>query len=273
MTMAIIDSLDIKAYHSSAPEWLSKTSISAFIKYGPKWWKLAYIERTLMRETPDGAMHGIALDTYLTEGAVAFSQRFVIKPDGMSFATKDGKAWKEQNASGKDVLSHEDGKILADAVDAVRRCCVWSDLEKALPQRTIRRRSESLGLGLQSRPDWLHESGAVLWDLKKTRDLDRFGSQAFDLGYHLQAAIAGWCLAGDGIALDHAYLVAVEWERGARCRVLEIPHEMLAHGDQQMREAAAEIARRIKADDWSDEQKAPQMLTVPAWAQRKMEAA
>lgn len=283
------EQLPIGQYHSGAPEWLSKTSIRDFISHGPKWWQLAYLRKSIERTTPDGALQGLALDCYLTEGPITFAKRFPLLPEdapkrpsktqlNAKKPSPDTVAaiqwWQEWDAAHPDAeyLNANDRAILADAVDAVRKCCVWSDLEKALPQRTIRRQSESLGLGLQSRPDWLREDGAVLWDLKKTRDLDRFGAQAFDLGYHLQAAIGGWCLAGDGIALEHAYLVAVEWERGSRCRVLEIPHEMLAHGDHQMREAAAEIARRIKANDWSDDQKEPQMLQVPVWAQRKMEA-
>jgi len=269
----IINNIPIEAYHSSAPRWLSKTSLRDYLKMGPAWWRLAYLDKAIRKPRPDGAAQGSALDCYLTEGAAEFERRYVIKPDGIAFNTKEGKAWRDKHAEGKECLSHEDGMILADAIDAVMSCCAWKDIEKAMPQQTIRRHSESLGLGLQSRPDWLRNDGRVLFDLKKTRDLDRFGGQAFDLGYHLQAAIAGWCLAGDGIALEHAFLVSVEWERGARCRVYEIPHDMLAHGNEMMRDTASDIARRIKENDWRDKHVEPEMLPLPTWAQRKMEAA
>lgn len=262
--------LSIEYYHNSVPVYLSKTSIKDFLEHGPKWWRLAYIDKSLKKTRPDGALQGLALDCYLTEGPAQFAQKFAVKPDGMSFATKEGKAWRDAHDCA-DIISSDDNDILADAVEAVRNSCVWEDVSKALSQHSIRRHSDSLGLGLQSRPDWIHPSGNVLWDLKKTRDLDRFGAQAFDLGYFLQAAIAGWCLSGEGKQLEHAYLVAVEWERGARCRVYEIPHEMLEHGDMIMRKGALEISRRIKENDWSDDEKNILTLDVPAWVKRKVE--
>ena len=113
-----------------------------------------------------------------------------------------------------------------------------------------------------------------MFDLKKVRDLDRFGAQAIDLGYHLQAAVGGWCLAGDGFALEHAYLVAVEWERGARCRIYEIPHEALAFADRQMRDVAAEISDRVKRSDWADHPDGViKPLPIPGWMMARMEAA
>lgn len=266
--------LPISEYHASTPRWWSKTSLRNFQSLGPAWTKLAYIDKCLMQETPGGALQGAALDCLLTEGVDSFGERFVIKPEGMSFATKEGKQWKSDNVGeGMDVLPHDDWLILADAADAVRRCCEWPEIEKALAQHTCRRDQPALGVGLQARPDWMGPNVGKVWDLKKTRDLSRFGAQAIDLGYHLQAAIAGWCLAGDGVAIERSYLVAVEWERGARCRVYEIPHDVLEHADREMRKAVAEIAERITSGNWTDRQESPELLNVPAWVQRKMEAA
>lgn len=265
--------LPIDRYHASAPAWLSKTSLRDYISHGPAWWKMAYLDGSIPRPTPGGAIQGLALDCLLTEGAESFAARFAVKPAGIDGRTKAGKEWAEAN-SGREILNADDAAILSDAADAVRRCCAWPQIERAAAQLTARRESPALGLGLQSRPDWLRIDGgsAVLWDLKKTCDLDKFGKQAVDLGYHLQAAIAGWCLAGDGIGLERAYLVAVEWERGARCRVYEIPHAALEAGDRLMREVAADIAARIKSGDWTDRQAGPEPLPIPDWLMRQMES-
>ncbi len=270
----ILGDLPLSLYHSAVPQWLSKTSLRDYDRHGPAWWKLAYLDRAIRRETPDGADQGTALDLLLTQGHEAFVAGVAEKPADMSFSTKEGKAWRAAQA-GKIILSAADMAIMHDAVAAVRACSAWPAIQQAHAQQTIRRQAQALGLGLQSRPDWLRVDGsrAILWDLKKTRSLDSFGRQAIDLGYHLQAAVAGWCLAGDGIALEHAYLVAVEWERGARCRVYEIPHEALADGDRRMRAIAAEIADRIKRGDWIDRQDGVQPLPIPEWVMRKMEAA
>jgi hypothetical protein len=265
--------LPIEVYHGSGgtPRWWSKTSLRNFQSMGPAWTKLAYIDKTLTQEAPGGALQGLALDCLLTEGPESFVNRFAVKPQGLSLATKEGKQWKIEH-EGQEILSHDDALILADASAAVRKCCMWPGIEKSLAQHTIRRDQPALGIGLQARPDWLNVNSGMVLDLKKTRDLSRFGTQSIDLGYHLQAALAGWCAAGDGVCIEHSYLVAVEWERGARCRVYEIPQEILAHADREMRKIAAEVAERIATNNWTDKQEAPEMLPIPAWVERKMGA-
>jgi len=263
--------LPISEYHGAGgcPRWWSKTSLMNYKKYGPKWMGL-YLQGQIHTERPDGALQGQAIDCYLTEGAEAFAKQWAIKPDGLSLATKEGKAWKLDN-DGKEILSHRDNLILCDAVDAVRSCCMWTQIEKSLAQHTIRRDQPALGIGLQARPDWIDTTNGIIFDLKKTRDLDQFGKQAINLGYHLQAALAGFCISGDGIATEHSYLVAVEWSRGARCRVLEIPHEYLIAGHQEMVRLAQEVADHIHREDWSDDViDHPEMLSAPSYLERKM---
>jgi hypothetical protein len=267
------DQMPIEEYHQSAPAYLSKTSLRAFVDRGPAWWKRRYLDGdTSIDSAPGGAAEGLALDCWLTEGQAAFDARYVVRPKTIDLRTKDGKKWAEDQAE-KLMIKEEDYAILTDGVRAVRALPCWPEIEQALAQTTIRRHSDALGLGLQARPDWLAPQRGILWDLKKTRDLDQFGRDAINMGYHLQAAVASWCLAGDGIGLEHAYLVAVEWDHEARARVYEIPHEVLESADRDMREIAAQIAYRIRSNDWTDVQSAPEMLAVPEYMLRKMEVA
>lgn len=261
------ESLPIEEYHASAPAWLSKTTIRQFQDMGPAWWKLVHLDHLVKAPIPSGAEQGLALDCYLTEGVGAFREKYAIKPEGLKLNTKAGMEWAAKN-EGTIHISASDYLILCDAVDAVRASPLWPAIEKCSSQYTCRRHSDALGLGLQSRPDWLDANGGIVFDLKKTRDITRFGSQAIDLGYHLQAAIASWCLAGDGVPLEHAYLVAVEWERGARCRIYEIPQDALEDGHHRMRETAQEISRRIIARDWSDRQDEIEPLPIPDYIRR-----
>lgn len=271
--MAIIPSseLSIDDYHKAAPAWMSKTTLRYFKDYGAPWFKL-FLDGQVEPAKPGGVEQGAALDCLLTEDGADFAARFAIKPAGMDGRTKEGRAWAEAHI-GKAILSEADMAILQDAAAAVRALPCWPEIEASVAQATVRRHAAALGFGLQSRPDWLRAERGAVRDLKKTRDLGRFGSQAIDLGYHLQAAVAGWCLAGDGIGLEHASLVAVEWERGARAREYIIPHEVLTYADQQMREIASEIADRLARGDWTDRQIAAEPLPVPAWLMRQMEDA
>jgi hypothetical protein len=259
------EALSIEEYHRAAPAWFSKTTLRMFAEMGAPWFRL-WLDKEVAAPVPKGVKQGIALDTLLTEGLAAFNERVVFSPpdyDGRKTARKE---WAANNAS-KIILPDEDRIVLADAADAVRRCSAWPAIKKSLAQHSIRRHDAGLGFGLQSRPDWYFPSENVVFDLKKTADLSGFGAQAINLGYHLQAAVARWCLGCDDL---RAFLVAVEWERGARCRVYEIPPDVLAHADREMRKIALEISRRMKENNWTDHQPEAEMLPVPEWMQRRM---
>ena len=258
----------ITDYHAAAPAWFSKTTLRLFSELGAPWFRL-WLDGKVAKPHPKGADQGLALDALLTDGRNALNNRFAFAPDNLDRRTKAGKEWADAQA-GKTILTAEDALIIEDAAAAVRSCSAWSAIEKSLAQHTIRRHSPALGFGLQSRPDWYLPAQETLFDLKKTRDLTRFGSQAIDLGYHLQAAVARWCLGNDNI---RAFLVAVEWERGARCRVYEIPADVLAYADAEMRTIALEISRRMASNDWTDHQAEAEPLPVPGWMKARMEAA
>lgn len=268
------NNLPIAQYHSCAPSWLSKTSIRDFIDHGAAWFYKAYVGKSIKRPVPDGVEQGSALDCLLTEGKAAFDSRYVIKPDDYDGRTTAGKEWRAKHA-GKEHLTAKDFAILNDAADAVRSDPVWKDLQRCMVQATVRRATPALGqvLGLQSRPDFLGlDLGNAYFDLKKTRDLDLFSKQAINLGYHLQAAVARWCLSGDGITMGPAFLVAVEWEHGARCEVKEIPEWAIDHGEDMLRKAAADIADRMSRNDWTNQPTPVAPLDIPEWMRRKMEA-
>lgn len=264
----IIAGLPIAQYHNSVPTWLSKTSLRNYLDHGPAWWKLAYLDRSIEIPRPSGAKEGLALDALLTESQAAFDNRFVVRPPEIDdLRTKEGKAWKA-TLNGRDWLHGEDMAVIADCVAAVRALPQWPLIQRAKVQNTIRRQALILGLGLQSRPDWLDVDHMIVWDLKKTRDLDSFGRQAIDLGYHLQAAVAQWCLECSEM---RAFLVAVEYERGARARCYEIPSIAIQDGHRLMVASAAEIARRLKANDWRDTApETPEALPIPGWMLNRM---
>lgn len=266
------ENLDINEYHRAAfgaKRWFSKTTLRYFESNGAPWFKL-FLDGQVTPKIPAGIEQGHALDCLLTENAKDFADRFSIKPKGHDGRTSAGKMWLLEN-EGKMILSENDMLILADAAAAVRNLLCWPEIEKSMAQATVRRASPALGVGLQSRPDWLHVGSGRVRDLKKTRDLAIFGRQAVTLGYEIQAAVAGWCLAGDGIQVEQSSLIAVEWERGARAREYIIPHEVLAYADRKMRALASEVADRLSRNDWIDHQQVPEILPVPDYILRQME--
>lgn len=261
--------LSIEQYHDSAPEWLSKSSILDFKKHGPQWWEMRYLSKILPKDEPSKAMEqGSALDCFLTEGEEVFYKRYAMKPEGMSFATKEGKAWKEEHKE-KEIISVEDFTILLEAVEAVKMNPIWPLIDGSMKQSTLRR-ATNLGFGLQSRPDFI--AGNVYIDLKKTCNLETFGRDAINFGYHYQAALADFCAADSGIHFEKFLLAVCEWERGARFRVFEIPKIAIDAARIELVTIAQEIGDRLKSGSWEDVQDEPETLEIPAYLLRKMES-
>ena len=274
----IITAEDIRRYHSAGPKSLGSTRISHFREHGPVWWKLRYIDGAIEApETSDAMKQGSLMDCMLTEPE-KYATRYIAKPEGMSFATKDGRAWKASQPDGVIIVPPDWIAIAQDCCAAVANHATANRMlqsEGCRSQVTLRHALPS-GITLQSRPDYLALNEATMdgWyiDLKKTDDLDAFGRKAIDYGYHRQLALAQWLAARAGYRIA-AYLLAVEWQRGARARLFRMPEACLEYGWREVKDTVDEIAQRFTDDDWSDDHDGDvDELEVPHWMMAKLES-
>lgn len=96
-----------------------------------------------------------------------FDATYVEKPEDMSFATKDGKAWKERH-EGREILTFKQAEVVRGVVDAFRfknealLSLIGSDREVSLLWS-----DPETGLLLKGRPDWIKDG--YLYDLKLSR--------------------------------------------------------------------------------------------------------
>ena len=124
-----------------------------------------------------------ALDALVTANK-SFADCFAVKPEGMTFATKEGKAWRDDPArAGKRILSAADAATVAciRAAFQAKRPAAMS-LEGATVEHSVLWSCPESGLALKGRPDWYDDE--YVYDLKVTRDA---GPQ---LAY--RAYVAGW---------------------------------------------------------------------------------
>lgn len=136
--------------------------------------------------------HGFALDNLTPE-----QMGFALKPDGMSFASKDGKAWREANPG---PLVDSDQIATARAVEAA----IFADPDarevasrRGKSELSLRAACQDTGLTLKARFDYFEDATvakdgvARIWDIKTTGkgvSPDAFAKVAEDSGYLLQAA-------------------------------------------------------------------------------------
>lgn len=153
------------------------------------------------------------------------------KPSGMSFTTKDGKAWRKQQLdNGVTIVTEDENRTLSTIIDACRRSGVTDELRGSIPEVTY---------------VWTHESGhrckirldaiksTMAFDLKtfvnqQSKDLDVCLAYATgNLRYHISAV---WYRLG----IDHmrsVKLPVVHWhdEKRDKSKVVEVIEGVINH--------------------------------------------
>jgi len=161
--------MPIQKYHMGPPRWWSKTSLRNFQQYGPKWMG-KFLRDEVRTERPDGALQGMALDVYLTEGAEEFAKQFAIKPDGLSLATKEGKAWKESQTL--DTIGQDDADAAQGMYDSIMANVHAAHILSISPERETPLFANIRGVPCKALLDAHGTDGEEWWiaDLKTTDD-------------------------------------------------------------------------------------------------------
>lgn len=204
-------------------------------------------------------------------------QRYVVRPEGMSFSTKEGKAWRDaqtriivdapQMAAARMQSARlralpELGDLLADGVG--ESSAFWID--------------EATGELCKCRPDWTSPAGdgVVIVDGKTCQDAspEGFGRAIWNYRYHLQAA---WYVDGyqraTGQTVHGFVFAAVEsaW-----------PHQAAAYmlGDDVLEAARRENRRLLnlyaeckRTGTWPGYAPQISLINLPPWANRQLETA
>lgn len=201
--------------------------------------------------------------------------RYVVKPEGMSFASKDGKAWRDaQTREIVDAESMARARAQAAAVRAVpdlaallsegfgEASCFWIDAPT--------------GELCKCRPDWTSPAGdgVILVDGKTCRDAspDGFGRAIWNMGYHLQAA---WYSDGYEAATGqrvHGFVFAAvesDWPHVAMPYMLG--DDVLDAARRENRRLLNRFAACKRAGAWPGyADGGVQIINLPAWAQRQL---
>ena len=203
-----------------------------------------------------------------------FADRFAVKPDGMSFSTRDGKAWRSEHEH-LTILSHGDGCAIEGMVESVQDHARARELLSLAPCETERRlewTDEETGALCAGTPDRvIQASRPILLGIKTTRHIEprRFEAEAYQRGYHLQ-----WAYYHDAlVALGHAPPVMVEIaiENVAPYDVVVhvIPDEILDDGRSAYRDALVDVLRCREHDTWPGWCPTERVFQRPRWAETR----
>ncbi len=269
-------SLPMDDYHADSA--ISNSKAKVFLDQGPAMFARRYIAKDLPGDDTPAMAFGRAFDDLLFLPRADFDARYAVKPEGMNFATKEGKEWKAANES-KEIVSAGDWEVMQAMAAAIADNPIAQRLlAHGSAQVSIRAEMPDLGIVAQSRPDWLSleacegiTDGPYILDLKTTADLTAFDRNAIAFGYHRQLAMGQALLAREGIIAD-AFLLVVEKTKAPRCRVRKMPEVALAAGWEVFRGAAMQIGKRLASGDWSDRQTEIETVQLAAWSEKQLQA-
>jgi exodeoxyribonuclease VIII len=202
----------------------------------------------------------------------ALAERYVVKPAGMKFTTKDGMAWRDaQTLEIVDSAQLATAQAQADAVRALPD--VAALLADGMPEASAFWIDDATGELCKCRPDWVSPAGdgVVLVDGKTAQDAspDGFGRAIWNFAYHLQAA---WYSDGYEAATGKHVLgfvfAAVEsaWPHVAAAYMLG--DDVLWQARRENRRLLNLYAECKRTGVWPGYAADIQPISLPAWANR-----
>lgn len=260
MTATIIENMPNAEYHSSSA--ISKSGLD-LIEKSPAHYFYADKEKTKAMVI-GSAFHDLVLLPDI------FEKNYAVKPDGLSFATKEGKAWKAEN-EGKEILSQEE----FDAINAMKESVLAHHsasklLAQGKPETSIFWRDES-GVECRCRPDFIHSSGVIV-DLKTTTDASPrgFAKSVAEFRYHVQDAYYsnGYKHAFGELPKGFVF-IAVEKKPPYAVGVYTLDDAAKIEGEIRFKENIETYKQALEQGVWNAFSPKIETLSLPNWAYKQ----
>ena len=214
---------------------------------------------------------GEAAHCYLLEGKQVFAERFAVKPEDMSFATKEGKAWKAENAAKQIITFAQFEQITGMAIGLTMNPGTAHAFEEGRAEVTAIVQDKETGLWLKSRPDFWRPKLAINYKTTRSAARERWTRQAWDLGYCVSAALCVDVLKQLG---EPAHYVFIVQEKTAPylavARVLSDDH--LEAGRMIYRRALRKFADCASKGVWPGYADGVETIPYPSWAEKVLQS-
>lgn len=196
------------------------------------------------------------------------------KPEGMTFTTKEGKAWREEH-QGRPIITNEQGSAMRGmlrsvmAHPAARKIIANSDRERSAY-------ADDKGMLLKARfdlvPRW--EGADFIADIKTclSSDNESAGVTAYKMGYHRQAAFYLRVANLLGLKRTRFVFIWVEKEPPYLVNVAEMDPELVAAGETDIRRDLQVLRNCFAENKWPGRGDSISMFSAPRWALKEIEA-
>lgn len=259
MTTTIIENMPNAEYHASSA--ISKSGLDKIDK-SPAHYFYAVQEKTKAMVI-GSAFHDLVLLPSV------FNECYAVKPDGLSLATEEGKAWKAEN-EGKEILSQEEfNQINAMKESVLAHHSASKLLESGKPETSIFWRDE-MGVDCRCRPDFINSNNIIV-DLKTTTDAspEGFAQSVAKFRYHVQDAYySHGFFHAFGIRPRGFVFIAVEKEPPYAVGVYTLNDEAKIEGEFRFKENLQTYKDALEQGVWNAFSPQIETLELPKWAFR-----
>ena len=238
------------------------------------WWAGSYMNPEREPLDTDALAFGSATHKYILEGPEAFNAEFRVKPQGMNFATKDGKAWRDNGDKRAIVTLDNYTKIKAMGAALHAKRGTHGLMTGTRAEVTLLR--EDGIVWTKARPDMMNDRLRIVGNLKTCEDateeavrrrIDDFGGT-----YYVAAALCLdmlKALTGE----DWSYVfVFVEKTPPYESRRVVLKPTVIEWGRMRYRRALAKFAHCVKTGVWPGYDDATIEADLPVWAEKRLQA-
>jgi hypothetical protein len=231
-----------------------------------------YLTRTVDEEPTEAQVFGKLCHKAVFEPH-RMNQNIAVKPKGMSFATKEGKAWREAQGT-KEIVPAKDMDRVAGIVKSVYANPDASRILKTVggkAEQSIFVNDPETGVLLKCRPDFY--GGNFIVDGKSTRTADPdehgFPREIALMRYYVQAAFYLDVARLAGLKVETFLFIAFEKEPPFACTVFQLDEMSLAKGREEYKRALKLYAECLKTNVWPGYTKQMEIVSIPDWALRR----
>lgn len=230
----------------------------------------AYIDGLLYVEQTPAMRFGSLVHRAVLEPDT-YRNAFVIKPEGMNFATREGKEWK--SAQTKPILANDEASKVSQIVDAVWKHSYAKRLLKDAVTEQCLFAMDSHNMLRKGRLDALIKGSAVP-DLKTTQCADprEFERSIGKFRYHVQAAYYLDLCKLVGIDKSQFVYIVVEKEPPFAVAVYSLDSEAIELGRLEYQRDLAAVRECLEKGTWPGFPEDITVVGLPEWMRKAAEA-
>ena len=196
-----------------------------------------------------------------------FAGHYAVKPEGMNFANKIGKAWRAEHSHMPLITHSQHARCLAMRAAAEAHPFASKYLSGGEAEKALTWEDAETGVACKGRVDLLKSDG-VLVGLKtaETADTRKWANQAARFGYHLQWAFYHDALKARGKRPPEVVEIVVESAEPHDVSVYIIGPDTIEVGREEYRDALVKVVQCREAKAWPGRHPEPIPFDLPRWA-------